>query len=112
VTTIRTTCPECGEVDMSPESILLSLQDRLGEGSYRFSCPECRGTVEKSADRKIVALLLSAGVGLADDCSAGPVQEASHTPRPAAPPFTVDDVLAFRALLNDDELLYRSLPGV
>src|SRR5437773_4542391 len=64
VTTIRTTCPQCGEVDMTPEAILLSIRDQSGEGSYRFSCPRCRDTVEKPADRKVAALLLSAGVEL------------------------------------------------
>src|SRR5206468_5597884 len=66
MTTIRTTCPRCGEVDMTPEAILLSVRDRAGEGSYRFSCPECLNTIEKPADRKVVALLLSAGVELAE----------------------------------------------
>src|SRR5439155_992901 len=65
MTTIRTTCPRCGEVDMCPESILLSIRDRAGEGSYRFSCPTCMNTIEKPADRKVLALLLSAGVVLA-----------------------------------------------
>ena len=38
---------------MSPEAILLSIRDRSGEGSYRFSCPQCLDTVEKPADRKV-----------------------------------------------------------
>src|SRR2546425_10009246 len=71
VTTIRTTCPQCGEVDMSPEAILLSIRERSGEGSYRFSCPHCLDTVEKPADRKVAALLLSAGVELAEDIAGG-----------------------------------------
>ena len=49
---------------MTPEAILLSIRDQSGEGSYRFSCPRCRDTVEKPADRKVAALLLSAGVEL------------------------------------------------
>src|SRR2546423_7705353 len=64
MTTIRTTCPRCGEVDMGPESILLSVRQNGREGSYRFTCPSCADDVEKRADRKIVALLVSAGVGI------------------------------------------------
>ena len=64
MTTIRTTCPRCGEVDMGPESILLSVRANGREGSYRFTCPECEDAVEKRADRKIVALLVSAGVDI------------------------------------------------
>jgi hypothetical protein len=95
---------------MRPEAILLSIRDRLGEGSYRFSCPSCLGTVEKPADRKIVALLLSAGVELAEEAApeAGPVRPLEV--RPPGPPFTVEDLLAFRALLQDDARLARSIP--
>jgi len=110
VTTIRTNCPQCGEVDMGPEAILLCMKDRVGEGSYRFSCPECRGMVEKPADHKIVALLLSAGVGFVDDAQAELELEAAEPDPDDWPPFTVDDVLAFRALLNDDDALNRVVP--
>ena len=64
MTTIRTTCPRCGEVDMGPEAILLSVRQNGREGSYRFTCPNCADDVEKRADRKIVALLVSAGVDI------------------------------------------------
>ena len=64
MTTIRTTCPRCGEVDMGPEAILLSVRENGREGSYRFTCPSCADGVEKRADRKIVALLVSAGVDI------------------------------------------------
>src|SRR3990172_2363624 len=63
MTTIRTTCPRCGEVDMGPQAILLSVTQGGREGTYRFTCPTCYEAVEKRADRKIVALLVSAGGG-------------------------------------------------
>ena len=52
---------------MGPESILLSVRSNGREGSYRFTCPECEDAVEKRADRKIVALLVSAGVDIDRD---------------------------------------------
>ena len=64
MTTIRTTCPRCGEVDMGPDAISLSVRSNGREGSYRFTCPSCEDDVEKRADRKIVALLVSAGVDI------------------------------------------------
>src|SRR5438876_12013927 len=100
MTTIRTTCPRCGEVDMSPESILLSIRDRAGEGSYRFSCPTCLYMIEKPADRKVVALRLSAGVELAGegaeelDPKAAPAPESPERFRPG-PPLTVDLLITF-----------------
>jgi hypothetical protein len=101
---------------MSPEAILLSIRDQRGEGSYRFSCPECMSTIEKPADRKVVALLLSAGVELADaagDDLENEPQWESFEPlevHQGGPPFTADDLITFHFLLNNDEELSRLLP--
>ena len=102
---------------MSPESILLSIRDLAGQGSYRFSCPGCRGTVQKPADRKVVALLLSAGVELdereAEQGTFEEIVEATEDApeqRPGGPPFTADDLIAFHFLLKDDEQLSRAFP--
>ena len=46
---------------MGPEAISLSVRSSGREGSYRFTCPRCDDAVEKRADRKIVALLVSGG---------------------------------------------------
>ena len=111
MTTIRTTCPRCGEVDMGPESILLEVIGGGREGTYRFTCPTCSDDVEKRADRKIVALLVSAGVDVASrgvlteelfDEGMGPVQ---RPPRPDAPTFTVDDLIDFHYKLEDDRYI-------
>jgi hypothetical protein len=120
MTTIRTTCPRCGEVDMGPEAILLSIRDQLvGEGSYRFACPECQNTIEKPADRKVVQLLLSAGVeieDLADLESSESGDEVEPDDRPefpelhlGGPPLSWDDLLAFHLLLADDDEVDRAL---
>jgi len=100
---------------MSPESILLSIRDRAGEGSYRFSCPTCMNTIEKPADRKVVALLLSAGVELAGEGSeeaeaeaALPAPESPERYRPG-PPFTIDDLITFHFLLQNDQQFFRAL---
>jgi predicted RNA-binding Zn-ribbon protein involved in translation (DUF1610 family) len=115
MTTIRTTCPQCGEVDMSPEAILLSIRDRAGEGSYRFACPTCTHTIEKPADRKVVALLLSAGVELDEHAAEAEAAEAARDemaelePRPDGPPLTIDDLITFHFLLEDEKALSRLL---
>jgi len=99
---------------MSPESILLSIRDRAGEGSYRFSCPTCMNTIEKPADRKVVALLLSAGVELAGEggeqleMAAPELPPAPERYRPG-PPLTVDDLITFHFLLQDDKQFFRAL---
>lgn len=116
MTTIRTTCPRCGEVDMGPEAILLSVLQGGREGTYRFTCPTCMDAVEKRADRKIVALLVSAGV---DVMSGETVEErmgslwdddepAAHPPpRSTEPAFTADDVIDFHFMLDDDDYIRR-----
>jgi len=98
---------------MGPEAILLSVQRGGSEGFYRFVCPECMGPVEKRADRKIVALLVSAGVDVNDQ---GPATAAVQSrldqlteerdPERApseAPAFTVDDLIQFHFLLQDED---------
>jgi predicted RNA-binding Zn-ribbon protein involved in translation (DUF1610 family) len=119
MTTIRTTCPRCGEVDMGPEAILLSVRQSGKEGSYRFTCPNCADDVEKRADRKIVALLVSAGVDIdqTDGESAGQllfdeddeIAEDPRGPLPEGPPFKIDDVIEFHYLLEDDRYIAEFL---
>lgn len=104
---------------MGPESILLSVTTGGHEGTYRFTCPTCMDAVEKRADRKIVALLVSAGV---DVSGRGVLAEAETTEllerellsdppesRPGGPPFTVDDLIDFHFLLRDDRAIQAFL---
>jgi len=111
MTTIRTTCPRCGEVDMGPEAISLAVRSNGREGSYRFTCPTCEDDVEKRADRKIVALLVSAGVDISRsdvDAAFAPElfdeedEEVAEPREPPAPRLTADDLIEFHYLLEDD----------
>ncbi len=101
---------------MGPEAILLSVLQGGVEGTYKFVCPQCTDSVEKRADRKIVALLVSAGV----DVDARNEEEvaqselfddaiASLERRPEGPPFTIDDVIRFHFQLQDDGILDQLL---
>ncbi len=116
---------------MGPESILLSVRRGGSEGTYRFVCPECLGSVEKRADRKIVALLVSAGVDVSDAVHRIQAELDFHYDRgldepdeepeedfggldpadslrgegPEPPPFTIDDVIRMHFLLQDDRFL-------
>jgi predicted RNA-binding Zn-ribbon protein involved in translation (DUF1610 family) len=118
MTTIRTTCPRCGEVDMGPEAIVLSVERGGSEGSYHFVCPECQGPVEKRADRKIVALMVSAGVDVSDQRQTPTavqsrldqvIEEPPHSSD--APAFTMDDVIELHYLLEDPHFCRRLLDG-
>jgi hypothetical protein len=104
---------------MGPEAISLSVRSSGREGSYRFTCPRCDDAVEKRADRKIVALLVSAGVDLEPRGSSESSdtlfdQEPIETIEPlehamAGPAFTTDDVIDFHFLLEDDHYLKEFL---
>jgi predicted RNA-binding Zn-ribbon protein involved in translation (DUF1610 family) len=120
MTTIRTTCPRCGEVDMGPESILLQVARGGREGTYRFTCPTCMDAVEKRADRKIVALLVSAGVDVAGRATLTETEELfepeqeplPEDPRGALPPgpaFSIDDLIDFHFRLQDDGYIQEFL---
>ena len=99
---------------MGPESILLQVVRGGREGTYRFDCPTCMESVEKRADRKIVALLVSAGVDVAGRGASGtselfdePDVEAED-PRgslPTGPSFSIDDVIDFHFKLQDDRYI-------
>lgn len=98
MTTIKATCPGCGEVSLSAEDILLRIGTTSVMNSYGFDCPDCGDFVEKPADERVVRLLLSGGV----------MPVMNHVPAEAlevhdGPPISLDDVLSFHLLLQDDE---------
>jgi hypothetical protein len=103
MTTIRATCPRCGEVEMGAQAILLSVREADGEGTYSFTCPVCHGTVEKPADRKVVMLLLSAGVDVSNAAALFQEEEL----RPGGPPLTADDLIDFHFLLEREDWFSR-----
>jgi hypothetical protein len=98
---------------MNPEAIVLNVRHPAGDGSYRFRCPSCSDSIEKAADRKIIALLVSAGVDMGDlrEANLEVRPDEDLEPRPASdrPGFTMDDILEFHFLLQDDEALARAL---
>lgn len=88
---------------MGAPSVVLTVPAGTMEGTYRFNCPVCDDTIEKHADRKVVMLLLSAGVEVyevgVDEDAPPPVTSA---PGDDAPPLTVDDLIDFHYLLQDE----------
>jgi predicted RNA-binding Zn-ribbon protein involved in translation (DUF1610 family) len=103
MTSIRTNCPRCGEVEMRADVILLTVEPSSGEGTYSFVCPSCEDLVEKPADQKIVSLLKSVGVDVAESAAPSGDLEA----RPEGPPFTLDDVIDLHFLLSTDDWFGR-----
>ncbi len=104
---------------MGPEAIWLAVDDEGRRGTYGFTCPSCQDQVEKAADRKTVALLISAGVDL-ESVNDSDLLEA---PWPMferdlieplgsladAPPLSLDDLIDFHFLLEDERYVEESL---
>ena len=97
MTTIRATCPSCGEVELTPDDLELKVcSNHAASSYYRFTCPLCMDDIRKPADDRIVQLLISGGV----HASMWDLP-AADTPSDA-PPFTIDDLLDFHNLLQTD----------
>lgn len=100
VTTIKATCPGCGEVDLTADDVLLRIGAGTSPNTYGFSCPRCSEFIEKPADERVVRLLLSGGV----------MPTLVHIPAEAmerkdGPPLTYDDLLDFHQTLSRDDWL-------
>ena len=62
MTTIKTSCPVCGDVELTPAQMRLVVCNLADRSFYAFSCSTCRDEVRKPADDEVVALLVSGGV--------------------------------------------------
>ena len=62
MTTIKTTCSACGDVELTPEDLALELEPSEESGNYRFNCPECGQIERRPANPRVVSVLLATGV--------------------------------------------------
>lgn len=62
MTTIKTTCRECGDIELRPKDLSLELDPSEDTGSYVFSCPTCGEQQRRAANPRVVSVLLATGV--------------------------------------------------
>lgn len=96
--TIRASCPDCGDVELTTADVTVRVCAEDRSGSYAFRCPECAMTVSKAAEQRIVDLLVSSGVRIEHWSLPLELRE-----RPMGPPLTHDDLLAFHELLESED---------
>jgi hypothetical protein len=106
---IKTTCPSCGEVDLTADKVELRIAIGGRGTSYAFNCPRCDDRVRKPADSRVVQLLISGGIAPEvvaddDDNSASREMHPSRGTRSAAPTITYDDLLEFHKELESGVL--------
>jgi hypothetical protein len=77
-----------------------------GQGTYSFVCPSCRLIVNKPAERRVVELLVAAGVRQVNwDLPAELAEPKS------GPPITYDDLLEFHFEMESDSWFDNLIAG-
>jgi hypothetical protein len=97
MSTIRASCPDCGDVELTSLDMTVRVCADDNRGAYAFRCPLCTMTVSKPAEQRIIDLLVASGVRVEVWSLPLELQE-----RPVGEPFTHDDLLAFHELLQDE----------
>ena len=107
--TIRASCSDCGDVELTSADVTVRVCSANSAGSYSFACPTCGRIVVKSAEPRIVELLVTSGVRLVT----WHLPEELHEVHEGAP-IDHDDLLDFHALLQQDDwidTLRKMTPG-
>jgi endogenous inhibitor of DNA gyrase (YacG/DUF329 family) len=100
MTTIKASCPTCGEVELTPADVALMVCSQAELSYYAFDCPTCTEQVRKPADDHVVSLLVSGGVPA--QVWVLPAEVLEHGRGPA---LTYDDLLDFALHLGTTDLL-------
>src|SRR2546423_2599302 len=95
--TIRASCPDCGDVELTTRQMTVRVCAEDNRGSYLFRCPGCTMSVSKAAEQRIIDLLVSSGVQV--EIWKLPLELRE---RPVGEPFDHDDLLVFHELLGQD----------
>ncbi|HEX2382326.1 MAG TPA: hypothetical protein VHI95_06795 [Acidimicrobiales bacterium] len=95
--TIRATCGDCGDVELTTADVRVRVCVDDNAGSYHFRCPSCQMAVVKPAEPRIVDLLAASGVEVFMWRLPAELFEARFGPR-----IDHDDLLDFHQLLESD----------
>jgi hypothetical protein len=100
MTTIKASCPGCGEVELTNADITLMVCSHAPLSYYSFACPTCTYEVRKHADDHVISLLMSGGVRpTVWDVPAEALE--THT----GMTISYDDLLDFALLVAGDDML-------
>jgi predicted RNA-binding Zn-ribbon protein involved in translation (DUF1610 family) len=100
MTTIKASCPLCGEVQLTPADVSLMVCSSAPLSYYAFDCPTCHEQVRKPADDHVVSLLVSGGVPATSWELPAEALELKPGPR-----LSYDDLLDFALQLGTTDLL-------
>lgn len=100
MTTIKASCPSCGEVELTSQDVTLMVCSYAPQSYYTFVCPKCSADIRKPADDHVVSLLMSGGVK-AEVWELPAEALEVHT----GPALTYDDLLDFALQLGSSDLV-------
>lgn len=104
MTTIKASCPCCGDVELTPPQVRLVVCTVAAWSYYAFTCATCQDEVRKPAGTDVVSLLQTGGV---------PVERwtvpAEALEPHEGPAVTYDDVLDFALYLQHADDLMAAL---
>lgn len=104
MTTIKASCPCCGDVELTPTQVRLVVCTVADWSYYAFTCGTCTDEVRKPAGADVVSLLQTGGVAVERWTVPAEALE-EHEGRPV----TYDDVLDFALWLADADDLMTAL---
>ncbi len=100
MTTIKASCPTCGEVELTPADVSLMVCSHAPLSYYAFTCTTCLEVVKKPADDHVVSLLVSGGVPATVWEVPAEALEVHEGPQ-----LSYDDLLDFALQLGTSDLL-------
>ena len=100
MTTIKASCPGCGEVELTSADITLMVCSHAPLSYYAFHCPNCLDEVRKPADDHVISLLMSGGV----KATVWEIPEEALEVK-AGPTLNYDDLLDLVLALDADDFL-------
>ncbi len=95
---VRATCDECGDVELTPEEVVVRVCLDDQRSSYSFRCPICATPIARQVGSHLVELLASSG----STVSLWHLPAELNEPRDGAA-LTHDDLLDFHDLLAGDD---------
>lgn len=103
--TIRASCEECGDVELTTADVAVRVCADDNQGSYSFQCPTCGVIVVKPAEPRTVDLLVASGVEYAMWNLPAELLE----PRGSGSVIDHDELLDFHQFLDDDDRVAEAL---
>lgn len=97
--TIRASCADCGDVELTTADVRVRICTHDNRGTYSFRCPKCQMMVVKPAENRTIDLLVASGVQKSTWDVPAELWERQHT---AGPALTHDELLDFHHLLYDE----------